>query len=66
MRTFCFATLAVADAGAVLFKLVATAMEQSQLLQNSADQVSANAKDAGTFTLGDQKDFVGGVQGMIG
>eukprot|EP01052_Picozoa_sp_SAG31_P010371 SAG31_NODE_567_length_14028_cov_4.022328_10_plen_146_part_00 len=54
-----------ADAGAAFFGLVAAAMAESQELQRSAALVQTSTKGA-QFTFGDQADFEGGVQGMIG
>ena len=55
-----------ADAGAAFFGVVAAAITEQQALESSVAAVSTAAKDAGEFTFGDQKDFEGGVQGMIG
>ena len=55
-----------ADAGAAFFGVLAAAITEQQALESSVAAVSTAAKDAGEFTFGDQKDFEGGVQGMIG
>ena len=55
-----------ADAGTAFFAVVAAAITEQQALETNVAAVSTAAKDAGEFTFGDQKDFEGGVQGMIG
>ena len=54
------------DAGTAFFMVLAAAITEQQTLESSVAAVSTAAKDAGEFTFGDQKDFEGGVQGMIG
>ena len=56
----------LADKGASFFAFLAEALVEQQALERSVVAVSTSSKDAGVFTFGDQKDFNGGVQGMVG
>eukprot|EP01051_Picozoa_sp_SAG22_P013947 SAG22_NODE_1625_length_3957_cov_3.150078_3_plen_303_part_00 len=56
----------LADAGASFFAVLAEALVEQQELERGAAAVSTKAKDAELFTFGSQKDFEGGLQGMIG
>lgn len=56
----------LADQGASFFAFLAEALVEQHALERSVAAVSTNSKDAGEFTFGNQKDFNGGVQGMIG
>ena len=51
----------LADCGAALCDLLASAPQENQLLHAKSAAVSTKAKDAGEFTFGDRRDFSAGI-----
>ena len=61
-----FSACRLPDNGAALFRLLASVLAAQARMVERSEKLKVMSKDAGHFTFGDQQDFDGGLQNILG